>query len=84
MKVFRFLARIVLVLLLAGMASSFFESSFLSLAHGPPHVSPRKQVSLDFETDLGVVALEYIHSIVRCVCPAPACAGDLEGDVQGD
>jgi|GEM_PF-2499164 len=85
MKGFRFLAKLVLVLLLAGMATMFFESSFVSPAQGrPPLASPRKDVSLGFKTDLEVVAAQCIHSILSFVCAAPACAGDLEGDVQGD
>lgn len=84
MKGFGFLTKLVLFFLLAGIATTLFESSFLGSVQEPLAVNSREDSPFSFETDLGTITLHSIHSVIRCFCPGSACAGDLEGDVQGD
>ena len=83
MRHFGFIRKLVLVLLLVGVATGLQDV----LSSGPRSELPAdismEDPSIGLEANGGTVAEGVLRVVLSCFCPAPAYAGDCEGDVQG-
>ena len=84
MKIFGFPVRLILCLLVVGMATALVDG-WVSHPRGELDVRlPEQNPSASSNCALGSSAADCIHSVLEGWLATPAAAGDLNGDVQGD
>ena len=84
MRLLGFFGKVVLVLLLIGVMTGLYD--VLSPGRRPEssaHVAVADSAAhLEMKSD--VAGQDVLNLVLGSFCPSPACAGDFEGDVQGD